>query len=424
MTGKYLRGSDRCAGTGRRRPRLTWVARSCALLAGVAIAATACGSSGSSSAPSASSTTSGSSTATKAPIVVGLVGTFTGAAGASVTPARDTYLAWVKAVNAKGGINGHPVKVEVADDGGNLSQSLSLVREMVESKHAIAIAYFGLSVVPITQYVNSKRVPVVGIGAYEGAWNANPMLFPELAGVEGHFESTVPVIQKTGKTKVGLLYCTDNPSCKADVGMITTAAKGTSLKIVATRGITFTQPDFTAECLALKKAGADVVVPLTISVSIGHIAQSCGRQGYKPTYVTTVADDNMLKVSDLNGAYSVTAGFPWFLRSGSPAVQEYADALQKYAPDLDKNGLDVQTWGWISGKLLEKAAANVSDTPTSQEILDGLWSTKNDTLGGLTTARTFVKDKPASEVLCAFESKISDGKWSAPQGTTPICKQQ
>ena len=40
--------------------------------------------------------------------------------------------------------------------------------------------------------------------------------------------------------------------------------------------------------------------------------------------------------------------------------------------------------GWVAGKLLERAGANLPDPPTSEAILRGLWSVSNDNLGGLT----------------------------------------
>ena len=41
-------------------------------------------------------------------------------------------------VNDNGGLNGHPVRVIVADDGGDPARALSLVRDLVENQSAVA----------------------------------------------------------------------------------------------------------------------------------------------------------------------------------------------------------------------------------------------------------------------------------------------
>ena len=79
----------------------------------------------------------------------------------------------------------------------------------------------------------------------------------------------------------------------------------------------------------------------------------------------------------------------------------------------------------MSAKIFEKAAANVSDKPTSQDILNGLWAMKGETLGGLLPgglARTFTREQPTPDVLCTFTIGIKGGQWVAPQGLTPMCR--
>ena len=44
------------------------------------------------------------------------------------------------------------------------------------------------------------------------------------------------------------------------------------------------QPDFTAECLAARNAGAQVLVPIMDANSVQRIARSCNSVGYKPVF--------------------------------------------------------------------------------------------------------------------------------------------
>ena len=155
------------------------------------------------------------------------------------------------------------------------------------------------------------------------------------------------------------------------------------------------------------------------------MAQSCARQGFKPIWNVGVGEDGMTKLPEFEGATTSSPSFPWFVRSGSPAVDEYAQALQKYAPNRLNEGVMSQTWAWTSEKVLEKAAASAADKPTSQDILKGLWAMKGDALGGLAPgplAFTFTQGKPTPTAYCVFEAVVQTGKWVAPNGLTPICR--
>jgi branched-chain amino acid transport system substrate-binding protein len=76
----------------------------------------------------------------------------------------------------------------------------------------------------------------------------------------------------------------------------------------------------------------------------------------------------------------------------------------------------------VSAKLFELAAQNVSDTPTSKDILDALWAMRGETLGGLIPPRTFIRMKPTPETYCVYEGRVQNGKWVAPRGLKPLCR--
>jgi branched-chain amino acid transport system substrate-binding protein len=181
------------------------------------------------------------------------------------------------------------------------------------------------------------------------------------------------------------------------------------------------QPDYTAECLQMRNSGADSVFPVGEFQANVRLAQSCSRQNYRPRWLVTAAN-----IPEYEGAISASGTFPCFLRSGSPAVDEYVQAFQKYLPNRVGDGCHPsQVTGWLAGKLFEKAAANVSDKPTTEDILNGLWAMKGETLGGLlpgAMARTFTKDQPTPDVFCTFIVAVKDRKLVAPQGLTPLCR--
>jgi hypothetical protein len=49
--------------------------------------------------------------------------------------------AWAAAVNATGGLNCHPVKYIIEDDGGDPSRNQALTQQLVEQDHVIALVH-------------------------------------------------------------------------------------------------------------------------------------------------------------------------------------------------------------------------------------------------------------------------------------------
>jgi branched-chain amino acid transport system substrate-binding protein len=111
--------------------------------------------------------------------------------------------------------------------------------------------------------------------------------------------------------------------------------------------------------------------------------------------------------------------FPWD-NSSSPAVAEYNDALRRYLPGTEST--PTLTQGWAAAEIFGKAATMMGDVVSKDKLLDALWSFKNETFGGLTPPLTFVQGHPAPNANCWFYVTVKNGKMTAPQGNTPLCR--
>jgi branched-chain amino acid transport system substrate-binding protein len=360
----------------------------------------------------------------KAPIVIGYIGWLSGTGGETMAPTRDTWVAWQRSVNARGGINGHKVELLIGDHGGNESRAVSIAREFVENKGAIALTT-GSGGPAVGEYAKSKNIPVVGTITTGGTWNSNPMLFPPFGAAENTSWGGARLIKRTGKTKVALIYCAESSDCADGAVRMKRYLGAEGLQVVSDQRYSVVAADYTAECIQMQRSGAEVVYPTGDTGSMIRMAKACSRQGFKPIWVSPTMDDTVTSNPEFESAIAVTPSFPWFMHSGSAAIDEYAAAIRTYAPSrLTKSNI-FQSEAWVSAKLLEKAAQKVGDKPTSQQILDGLWEMKGETLGGLATgraARTFTRGQPTPETFCVFDTKLVKGKWTAPSGLTPVCR--
>jgi len=153
------------------------------------------------------------------------------------------------------------------------------------------------------------------------------------------------------------------------------------------------------------------------SASNPRIVRSAHRQGYFPDFTTQASNhsDVVLKdSSELEGflASSATAEY-----SSSPLMADYRAALAKYVPGGIRASFGALTWA--GGKMLEKVAARFpSGAVTSNDFLEGLYSLRGETAGGLLPPIAFARDQGhAATNHCIVPVRLTKGQWVAPKGS-------
>jgi len=354
-----------------------------------------------------------------APIVVGHVGTYTGVF-ASFANAPEGVRAWGQAVNARGGIDGHPVKVIIAEDGGDPARHRSLVQSMVEQDGVIAFIHgFNPSTgQAAVEYLTKKGVPVVGSDPSSNWYYDSPVYFPQSsAGRKGVTKALLGASAEVGvpqgKTKMALLACNEAQICRDLTADMPAAAGQFGLKVVSQAQASLAQPDYTAECLAARNAGAEIFFLAFDSQSYGRVAKSCNSVGYKPMF-SLVPDvtNNIADIKEMEGAVVTAVVKPWF-DTTHPGIAAMHAAMKQYTPRAQPD--NEASLGWTSAVLFERAATgHLSPTPTSQDILNGLWSLHDETLGGLTYPLTFRKGQNAEVKSCWWVALIQNGRFTTP----------
>jgi branched-chain amino acid transport system substrate-binding protein len=155
--------------------------------------------------------------------------------------------------------------------------------------------------------------------------------------------------------------------------------------------------------------------------SLDRLAQSCAGVNFRPKFFAAAATlGPQLALNPLlDGMGGGMQVAPWFA-TDDPGVAEYQRALTRYAPGVSPDAATIT--GWVSAKLFQLAAKNLSEPPTTADILNGLWSLKNNDLGGLTNPLTFTKDQNAPRAFCYWLVELHDGKWGTPAGTQRVCR--
>jgi branched-chain amino acid transport system substrate-binding protein len=344
--------------------------------------------------------------------VIGSVGEYSGLLGPILAPGVKSVQAWAAATNAKGGLNCHPIKLVVYDAGGDPSRNQALTQRAVEQDKVIAFVYNGaaLSGQASADYLKQRRIPVVG---EEGAqpWvcyspNGFPIMSSCNEGIQGIYQTLAQVI-KPGE-KVAAITCNEVPFCTGYTNNAEKYAKEAGFKLVYNGSVSMTQPDYTSACVQAKNAGAQALALGMIDSAANRVKRSCKSVGLDVPIISNGTAFSAAKPGDGMDQAWIASGVR-FTPPNHPAVAEWLATLKQYVPGTGATanaGI-----GWVSAKVFELAAKAMPDTPTSQAVLEGLWTIKGNDIGGMTRPLTYVKDQPAVQTPgCWFPAKMDDSK--------------
>jgi branched-chain amino acid transport system substrate-binding protein len=369
-------------------------------------------------------------TQTLAPVVLGQTSPSSGIIGASTFNMRAGLALWARAVNAAGGVQCHPVQLYQMDDAADPARVTSNLNDLVNNKKAIAIVGAG---VPTTfsaakRFAEQNKVPFVGGDMIEAPWFSSPWFFPQGGGpLAAYAGATKEAAAKAGSKKVGLIYCVEAAICGTINENFEAMAKASGLEVVLRKVSSITSPDYTAECQALKAAGADAVFVALEGSGDARFARSCLSLGYAPPSATSALSVSAEAALDPNfrklGVYLGTGNAP-YQASDTVGGKAFHAAYDRFAAgsSIDQNTISQ----WTSGKLFEKAIEKVfqkarSGPITRELLLEGLWQIKNEKLDGLAPGITFNKNAPPNPNDCYALLNLTTSGYTAPKGSKFEC---
>lgn len=365
--------------------------------------------------------------ASRSPLVIGAVAPRSGPAGAGHAPGLEAVQAWVRHVNDRGGIEGHPVQYVIGDDGADPARHAAVVKDLVERRHVVAFvmnleSFGGEGVV---DYLVARRIPVIGGELAQEYFYGHPTYFPQASAGDAQWESVLfAVAQKAipaNQTKLGIIVCVEVQGCKVGRDAVKRYAPDARFNVVYSVESSIAQPDYTAECLGARKAGVQVFFTILDPLAIQRLAAACARQGFRPAYGINPQGFVPEQASDPNFEGSVVGSVVFsHALDTTPASAEFQQVMRRYLPG---RGLtEYHTFGWVAAKLVERAARHLSEPPSSEDLLKELWTLRNDDLGGLTQPLTFTPDTGAVRRACWFTSIIEDRKFKVFDGGKRFCR--
>jgi branched-chain amino acid transport system substrate-binding protein len=295
---------------------------------------------------------------------------------------------------------------------------------MVQNDHVIGFAgnEFPTTVQASAPYLLKHQIPLVGGESSTNFWFTNPMFFPVSSGqtVIGVGMGKTAASLKLPNT--ALWVCNLGAPCTTNGDPVGAGLTEAGVRIVNNQTISLTQSTYQANCLAAQQSGAQAVTSISDPATYEEIFQSCNQIGYKPTYLF-YEEQISAAFTTVQGikAAGVMVSFPWFLKSGSPALEEWAKATAGIpASDLGPTAANL----WSSLKVVEaalRAGVPRGGAPSTADLLKGLYSLKGETAGGLTPPLTYTPGKPAPQGTCWFEFTLENQTFAAPNDIKPTC---
>ena len=377
---------------------------------------------GPSPATTTTTTTTPPAAGTPAPIVIGHVGTYSGASARPAgdgtwADAADAVSAWVGAVNAAGGIAGRPVSLIIGDDGGDPARHLDLLESMDRQGVAAFVGnWSGAADATARAWLNDRAIPVIGGDLLSGAWDTDPILFAQGSGVHARVDGLNATAVARGAHKVAVIRCAETADCASLADYETaTAAPKAGLAVVFSATVSRVQPDYKTVCNQARTAGADTIfypggpgTPTWV-----RLQADCYSVGYHPLLIVPTAD--IPQDTPTPGILAALPTLPWL--SHNPAMTAADTALHQTFPGLTTSPQSAQTWA--AAKLFERALAAAPSVDRAG-VLAGLRTLKNETVDGLTPPLTFVPGErtPAN---CYFLVDSKAAGWTAPATDAPSC---
>lgn len=316
--------------------------------------------------------------------VIGITAGLTGPAASSQAPIIESLRVYVEKLNARGGVNGHPVRLILEDDLADASKAAANVTKLLNRGDVILIgnSSFSTTYVPVQAQTKAAGMPLWFVGSVcpkETMPPADPLQFCS-TGYSTVYDSRVAMtyIRDTEKKPVRFgMAGMATPLARTELDVAAKAAPSFDLDSVDVEIIPPSAADYTPYATKLVAAKPDWVFAYgswALYVKTFEALRRIGWTGKFISYSNSPAEDELARIKD--PSFYIFASNSLF-RDNTPAHREALEALSNKMNYPATQGAE----GWISGMVLEAALKRVSWPPTPAKMAAALTDLKVDMRG-------------------------------------------
>jgi branched-chain amino acid transport system substrate-binding protein len=336
------------------------------LLVGLVPLLAACGSSSNSSSSGSSSSGGGSS---KSPITIGVSLSLSGDFSADGQAFQKGYELWAHDQNAKGGLLGHPIKLQILSDASSPAQVVTNYQKLIGSDHVQLV--FGPFSTLLT--LPSARVAArYGYAFVEGA-GGGPAVFG--AGLHNVFDVSVPIKNNlvtfaqwvaslpASKRPKSAVYATVNdPFTQPQIPEAQTILQGAGVKTTSSSVFPAEVTDYTPIATKMAATKADIAVLGSVDVpTVSAFVHAFIQQHYDPKiFIATAGPDQgaafvkAVGTGNENGIFVPNGWYPGFQKSDSQQmVKEYIAKYGGTASDVNADVAEAYSVGQVLAQAVK-----------------------------------------------------------------------
>jgi branched-chain amino acid transport system substrate-binding protein len=340
------------------------------------------------------------------------------------TDVPRTLAAWKKWVNSHGGLNGHPVDYTEKDDKGDAAQALTFAKDFASDPSILAVMSNSSAESAYASTLQAANIPVFCLNTTSANFpcTATPNFFPAGTTVLTIVYGQPYVAQLAGGKKFATVQCSEVPACAQALPLDKKGAEAIGMDFVYGGVASGTAPNYTAQCLAAKNAGADSMFAVPGGLKF---IDDCARQGYKPIWVISDGTTAPAYLKDPNTqGTNGDVGALWMIDK-TPGQHTFRQAMGKDWPAFSSfTSPSTVASSWAGMQMFAAATAKVPASPTRQDIFTGVYGLGSDfTLDGFIPPQTITQGKPTTNA-CFFVVRVKNKQWTAPFGTKTYCEPQ
>ena len=316
--------------------------------------------------------------------VIGVSAGMTGPAAATYAPVIEAMKAYLDHVNAKGGINGKPVRLIIADDAAEPSRAGANAKRLISEKSLMVVnSSLSSTFAPILAETKRANVPLYYAGAVcpkETYPPADPLQFCSTAfGATLDSQAALAFVRSQAKEQVRLgLAAMAIPIARSEIDYAEGLSKTLGMTPVEKQITPPPAPDYTPFATKLKEANPNWVYSWSPWVSQVRTFEALRRLGWNGRYVTWAhlnAEDELVRLKD--GELYVF-GTNAFFQDDLPVHAEIRAITHRANLKYPTTYL---TEGFIAGLVIESVLKNTSWPPTPQKVTAAMSNLKVDLKG-------------------------------------------
>ena len=320
------------------------------------------------------------------PYLVGCAISVTGPGSEPLAPVKDALEIYFKEVNARGGINGHPVKLLIEDHSNEPSRAATQVRQLVTQNKVSLLVLAGLSSLyaPVVQVAEQYNVPLLFLGVCPPEVyppKADPNQFCSTAfGIKYDSSFAVPFIRDEAKgTSLKLaLQAMNVPLSRNEIDWAEQLAKSMGIEVTDKEVTPPPTADFTPFATKMKNSGATWAYsygPWGMEVRTFEALRKVGWKGKYLAYGHIQAEDELRRLKD-DDFY--VFGTNAYFADNTDAHKRIRALSEKEKTIYPATQL---TDGWIGAMVIEDALKKTSWPATPDKVREALNQVQVDTKG-------------------------------------------